>query len=174
MTIRHRHESRLGIDLGRVIINGDGGRGDTSFFAGTEEDATRTPAVPGALATIAALTAMFERRVWLVSKCGPKVQSRTRRWLRHHDFWRVTGVYETNLRFCLERKDKALHCKQNRISHFIDDRVDVHEHLAGVVERRYLFGPQRAGTRVPAGVIPVLTWADVAREFGLVAEAPAA
>lgn len=157
-----------------MIINGDGGGGDTSFFAGTDEDAVRTPEMPGAFVTIAALTRAFARRVWLVSKCGPKVQSRTRRWLRAHDFWGRTGVYETNLRFCLERRDKALHCKQNRITHFIDDRVDVLGHLAGVVEHRYLFGPQRAGTRVPAGVVPVLTWADVAREFGLVPEVAAA
>ncbi len=174
MTIANTNQPRLGIDIGRVIINGDGGGGDTSFLAGTDEDALATPAMPGAFATIAALTAMFERRVWLVSKCGPKIQARTRRWLRHHDFWRRTGIFETNLRFCLERREKARHCKQNRITHFIDDRTDVHEHLAGVVEHRYLFGPQSAGTRVPPGLVLVRTWADVARELGLLVAAPAA
>lgn len=166
-------EARLGIDIGRVIIDGDGKRGDTSFFAGADADAMRTPEVPGALDTIARLSDLFERRVWIVSKCGPKVQSRSRQWLRHHDFWRRTGVPETNLRFCLERRDKAVHCRQNRLSHFIDDRSDVLGFLEGLVPHRYLFGPQRQGTVIPAAYTPVLDWRAVARAFGL-ADPPAA
>lgn len=166
-TTGNKAELRLGIDIGRVIIGGDAGRGDTSFFSGSDDDAMGTPEVPGALETIARLCELFGRRVWLVSKCGPKVQARTRQWLRHRDFWGLTGVPQTNLRFCLERRDKAIHCRQNRLTHFIDDRTDVLGHLAGVVEHHYLFGPQRPGTVVPSAVVPVGDWRAVGRVFGL-------
>lgn len=163
---KHNTQARLGIDIGRVIIGGEG-RGDTSFFAGDLEDSLRTPEVPGAIETITRLVQAFAGQVWLVSKCGPKVQQRTRHWLRDRQFWRRTGVLETNLRFCLERRDKALHCRQCKISHFIDDRTDVLRHLEGVVPHRYLFGPQKPGTGVPAGAVAVASWAEVARAFGL-------
>lgn len=156
-----------------MIIGGGTERGDTSFFAGSDTDSLRTPEVAGAIDTIARLTQLFDRRVWLISKCGPKVQSRTRQWLRHHDFWERTRVPQTNLRFCLERRDKALHCRQNRISHFIDDRTDVLGFLEGVVPHRYLFGPQRPGTLVAPALTPVLDWRSVARAFGL-ADLPSA
>ena len=76
-------EPRLGIDIGRVIIDGsahpDGG--DTAFFAGDEATMLATPEMPGAIEAIAALADAFGYRVWLVSKCGPRVQERSRRWL---------------------------------------------------------------------------------------------
>jgi hypothetical protein len=166
------NEKRLGIDIGRVIIGGSG-RGDTAIFDGSDEDSLATPEVPGAIATIAALTRLFAGQVWLVSKCGPKVQGRSRKWLRHRDFWRLTGIPETNLRFCLERRDKAIHCRQNRLTHFIDDRLDVLAHLRGVVPHRYLFGPQRADAVVPADVVRVAGWDAVARAFELAQAATA-
>lgn len=167
MTTRlHIQEKRLGIDIGRVIIGGSG-RGDTAIFDGSDEDSLATPEVPGAIATIAALTRLFAGKVWLVSKCGPKVQGRTRKWLRHHDFWRLTGIPEINLRFCLERRDKAIHCRQNRLTHFIDDRLDVLGHLHGLVPHRYLFGPQRPDTIVPVDVVRVADWQAVGRAFEL-------
>lgn len=167
----HIQDRRLGIDIGRVIIGGSG-RGDTAIFDGSDEDSLATPEVPGAIATIAALTRLFSGKVWLVSKCGPKVQGRTRRWLRHRDFWRQTGVPETNLRFCLERRDKAIHCRQNRLTHFIDDRLDVLAHLRGLVPNLYLFGPQRPGTAVPGHVVHVADWRAVARAFELAQAQP--
>jgi hypothetical protein len=87
-------EPRLGIDIGRVIIDGsahpDGG--DTAFFAGDEATMLATPEMPGALAAIARLVTRFDGRVWLVSKCGPRVEARTRRWLAGHDIAGRTGL----------------------------------------------------------------------------------
>jgi hypothetical protein len=40
----------------------------------------------------------------------------------------------------------------------IDDRIDVHRAIRGLVPYRYLFGPQRESA--PDWVTPVLTWAD--------------
>jgi len=154
-------ESRLGIDIGRVIIDGsshpDGD--DTAFFKGGVENALRTPAMPGALDAIAELTRSFDGRVWLVSKCGERVADRSRAWLAHHRFFERTGIDPEHLRFCRQRPEKAIHCAELAITHFVDDRSDVLDALDGVVPHRYLFGPQKAGTARRPGVVPVLTWA---------------
>lgn len=151
---------RLGIDIGRVIINGSSGGGDTSFFQGDTAAMLRTPAVPGAFDAITRLTSAFDHQVWLVSKCGPRIQQRSLEWLTHHRFFEQTGIPAGNVRFCLQRRDKAIHCRELAITHFVDDKPDVHEALAGLVPHRYLFGPQRS-PRVPPGVTPTPTWQEV-------------
>jgi hypothetical protein len=45
--------------------------------------------------------------------------------------------------FCLERALKAGHCASLGITHIIDDRSHVLEHVDGVVAHRFLFGPQQ-------------------------------
>lgn len=129
---------RLGIDIGRVIIDGSSGRGDTSFFSGDTAAMLRTPAVPGAFAAIARLVPLFGD-AWLVSKCGPRIRQRSLEWLRHHRFFEQTGIAEGNVRFCLRRPEKALHCAELGITHFVDDKADVIAAITPVVPHRYLF-----------------------------------
>lgn len=150
---------RLGLDIGRVIITPEGRGGDTSFLGGSIEDAMRTPPNTGMFEAVGDLCERFGGRVWLVSKCGPRVQEKTRRWLRHHRFFHRTGIPAANLRFCLQRPQKAIHCRELGLTHFVDDRLDVLDHLAGIVDYRYLFGPQRPAQPTPDGLIPCLTWA---------------
>jgi hypothetical protein len=156
---------RLGIDIGRVIIRPDDllGPEDTPFLGSSYEAAMRTPPNDDAFDVIARLADRFDGRVWLVSKCGESVQRKSRGWLDRHGFWEVTGVPREHLRFCLTRAGKRPHCEELSITHFIDDRPDVHRHLAGVVEHRLLFGPQRPSNVAPPGTIPVTDWAAVAR-----------
>ncbi|MFG6414328.1 hypothetical protein ACG02S_10495 [Roseateles sp. DC23W] len=150
---------KLGIDIGRVLIAPDApnGRADTSFIGGTLADALATPPYLGMFDVVPSLVQRFEGRVWLVSKAGPRVQEKTRHWLRHHRFFERTGIPSVNLRFCLERAQKAGHCASLGITHFIDDRPDVLDHLEGVVTHRFLFGPQRkpVGSR---GAEAVIDW----------------
>lgn len=144
---------RLGVDIGRVIIGGD-----TEFFSGDTARMLATPAVPGAFDTLARLAPLFEQ-VWLVSKCGERVQRSSRQWLDHHDFAARTGIPRDHLRFCRTRPDKAVHCAELGITHFIDDKLDVHRALRGLVDHRYLFGPQPGPP--PAWVSPTPTWTAV-------------
>ena len=130
--------NRLGIDIGRVIIDGSSGSGDTSFFSGDTAAMLRTPAVPGAFAAIERLVPLFGD-AWLVSKCGPRVQQRSLEWLRHHRFLELTGIAEGNVRFCLQRPEKAIHCADLGITHFVDDKPDVIAAITPVVPHRYLF-----------------------------------
>ena len=156
-------EPRLGIDIGRVIIDGsshpDGG--DTAFFSGDEATMLATPEIPHAVGTIAKLVDRFDGRVWLVSKCGPKVQGRTLRWLDGHDFYGRTGLDPEHVRFCRQRPEKRIHCEQLRLTHFVDDRPDVHEAIRGTVEHHYLFGPQPRG--VPDYAEHTPTWTQAGR-----------
>ncbi|WP_405061573.1 hypothetical protein OG474_07965 [Kribbella sp. NBC_01505] len=130
--------NRWGIDIGRVIINGTTGPGDTSFFAGDTAAMLRTPAVPEAFETIARLVPRFTD-TWLVSKCGPRIQARSLAWLHHHDFFSRTGIPTDHVRFCLRRPEKALHCSDLGLTHFVDDKPDVIAAITPVVPHRYLF-----------------------------------
>jgi hypothetical protein len=156
-------EPRLGIDIGRVIIDGPAHAqgGDTAFFTGDEATMLATPEVPGAVAAVARLVTRFDGRVWLVSKCGPRIQARTRRWLDAHDFYRRTGLPPDHLRFCRTRADKRLHCEQLELTHFIDDHPEVHAAIRGAVDHQYFFGPQRRP--VPDYGLHVSTWAHTER-----------
>lgn len=144
----------LGVDIGRVIIDGDGP--DTSFVGGTENDAMRAPAVDGAFEVLTRLRSQLDGRVWLVSKCGPKVQQRSCAWLDRNRFFQTTGIPYGQLRFCRERKDKAPICRALGVTLFVDDRFDVLEAMRDVVPFRLQFGV----TSAPGGVIPVPTWSE--------------
>jgi len=147
----------LGIDIGRVIIAGDAtDREDTSFFGKAVEYVLTTPPCDGVFEVLPDLVRQFEGRVWLVSKARPRVQRKTRAWLAYRKFFERTGIASDHLRFCLERNEKADHCRELCITHFIDDREDVLQHLEGIVAHRYLFGPQP--TQTPPGIVHVDSW----------------
>ncbi|GIH14121.1 hypothetical protein [Rugosimonospora africana] len=153
-------ESRLGVDIGRVIIDGSRATGgDTAFFTGDDATMLSTPEMPGAVETIARLVTRFDGRVWLVSKCGPRIQDRTRRWLVAHDFHRRTGLPPDRVWFCRARAEKRAICEQLGLTHFVDDHPEVHAAIRGVVEHQYLFGPQSRA--VPGYALHALTWVVV-------------
>jgi hypothetical protein len=153
---------KLGIDVGRVLISpGDESKPDTSFIGGSLDDALNTPPYEDMFDVVPALVSRFGGRVWIVSKCGQRIQERTMQWFDRHRFFDRTGIDRRNVRFCLTRPEKALHCREIGITHFIDDRTDVLEAMIGVVPNLYLFGPQQA----PAapGMQHLASWKDVAR-----------
>jgi hypothetical protein len=156
-------QQRLGVDIGRVIIDGSAhpGGGDTAFFQGDEATMLATLEMAGAVDAVAALAARLTGGVWLVSKCGPRVEARTRRWLAGHDFFGRTGIDPDHLRFCRAREDKRIHCLELGLTHFVDDRIEVHEAIRDVVGHRYLFGPQRGPA--PGFVTPVPDWPTARR-----------
>lgn len=151
--------ARIGIDIGRVIIGGEGA--DTSFLDGDEAAAMATPAVAGAFASIGELWRRCDGRVWLVSKAGDRVQARTRRWLDARGFYVATGMTRDRLRFCRQRHEKADHARQLALTHFIDDRFDVLQYLEGIVAQRILFGPQKRRHPQSPTLIHARDWRDV-------------
>ncbi len=153
-------ELELGVDIGRVIIAGDGP--DTSFVSGSDEDALRTPEIAGATEALARLHRAVGGRLWLVSKCGARVQERTRRWLGHRRFFETTGIDASNLFFCRTRPEKAPICARLGITCFVDDRSDVLESMDGIVPHRLWFGASGAHR---SGVIPVAGWQEAEAEI---------
>ncbi len=158
-----QREPRLGIDIGRVIIDGAAhpAGGDTAFFSGNEATMLATPEMPDAVEVIARLVPLFDGRVWLVSKCGPRTQARTLRWLDGHDFYRRSGITPDQVRFCRARADKRTHCLELALTHFVDDHPEVHAAIRGAVTHQYFFGPQRRP--VSRYGHPAPTWIDVER-----------
>lgn len=152
---------RLGVDIGRVIISASCNDGDdTSFLRADVQGALQTPPHEGVFEILPRLVRHFEGQVWLVSKAREPMQQKTNQWLAHHQFFVRTGIPPEHLRYCLERHEKADHCRELGISHFIDDRLDVLGFLEGVVRRRYLFGPQKPGLVPPRGVTWLRSWRD--------------
>ncbi len=155
----------LGIDIGGVIIdriaNDDT---DTSFFT---DNYLRTTPVLGAFEAIARLISeRFGRRnVHLISKAGEKVQAKTLHWFEHHRFFEQTGVLPENVHFCLTREEKAPLCKDLGVTHFVDDKLEVHSYLFDFVMFRYLFMPserevERYRQFLP-GVIHIENWNEL-------------
>jgi hypothetical protein len=120
----------LGVDIGGVIIDRVNDALDTSFFG---ENYLRTTAVEGAVDALRLLNAgRFAGRVFLVSKCGPRVQAKTLAWLEYHGFHEHTGIPQEHVRFCRRRREKAGICRELGITHFVDDRLEVLGYLEGV------------------------------------------
>jgi len=135
----------LGIDIGRVIMcpTADDGAPDTSFLALPEDEALEVPASPCLWDVLPAVVDAFERRVWLVSKAGARIEGLSRTWLAHHRFFERVGMAPDAVRFCRKRPEKRLHALELGLTHFVDDRLDVLDALRGAVPRLYLFGAQR-------------------------------
>jgi hypothetical protein len=150
-----------------VIISAEShpGGGDTAFFQGDEATMLATPEMPHAIESIAILVQTFEGRVWLISKAGPRTQARTLRWLGAREFYGRTGLQPANVRFCLERAEKRSHCIALALTHFVDDRPEVHAFIHGTVDHQYLFGPQSGPA--PPFTIPVPNWPEARRRIEL-------
>ena len=180
----HRQRARtpvLGIDIGRVIIGAADptGHADTSFLSSSDEDALTTPPCEGAFETIAELCDAFHGNVWLVSKCGPRIQSLTRRWLERQRFHELTGVAERRVLFCARRPEKRDHCARIEATHFVDDRLDVLRHLEGLVPHLYWFGHQTTESERPPWAERTPAWSDARKAIlsdlpGFLRETPAA
>lgn len=158
--------SRLGLDFGKVIMGAvKDGRADTSFLGTTFTEAMKSRPEDGAIDSINQLVSEFAGHVWIVSKCGPSVENKTRGWLKHRSFYEATGFDRANLRFCRERSDKAKICRQLRISHFVDDRLDVLEPMVGIVPNLFLFGEQTSGANLPEWATPAPNWSGLMDEI---------
>lgn len=127
----------LGVDIGGVVIDRANDNTDTSFFSGNY---LRTTAVPGVFDALHQLVSQrFGGQVYLVSKCGRRVQEKTLHWLEYHNFYLRTGIAPEHVKFCVERHQKAGICEELGITHFVDDRLEVLGYLTYVVSKLYLF-----------------------------------
>jgi hypothetical protein len=154
-------KARIGIDIGRVVLcpTDDMKGPDTSFLTSSTELAMKIPPAPGAERTIQTLVQRTGGQVWYVSKAGSRIQNLTKEWFRRNSFHEKTRVPPERLLFCIKRHEKRGIAKLLRLTHFIDDRLDVLEPMRGVVPRLYLFGVQQRPA--PDWVISVRNWHEL-------------
>ncbi|GIG92564.1 hypothetical protein [Plantactinospora endophytica] len=139
---------------------------DTALLA----DFRRTPPMPGVFEALAALVSeMFGEHVYLVSKCGERVERRTGLWLHHHDFYRRTGIRVENVHFCRTRQGKAPIAAALGLTHFVDDRLEVLSYLE-TVPHRYLFRPREHEVRSFRAHLPAVhrveSWPELMARIG--------
>jgi hypothetical protein len=116
---------RIGIDIGGVII---GGQGEDTFFSA---DFLDTPPISGAFDAIRSLVNEHgAENVYIISKCGPTVQTKSIIWLFEHDFFFLTGMRPENVFFVRKRPEKAPLAETLELDAFIDDRADVLAHMS--------------------------------------------
>jgi hypothetical protein len=127
----------LGVDIGGVICAGDTD-GQPSFFSGRWSEVEPVSGAFEAVTILNGSGSRFFENVHLVSKCGEKIEKKTREWLALRDFVATTGVPAERLHFCRDRQGKAEIAKSLGITHFIDDRLEVLSYLA-TVPHLYLF-----------------------------------
>lgn len=159
----------LGVDVGGVLVPHQIGRTDTSFFGGRPLE---TPAVDGAVDGLRQLVELFDGRVAIVSKAGPRIADLTTRWMWTNQVFGKTGLDPSAVHFVRTRPDKGPVCFSLGVTHFVDDRLDVLEALASVANR-YLFTGGRVGTasplKVPKRFVVAESWPElVARVRGSV------
>ena len=118
--------------------------------------------VEGAFEAVADLNkTLFADRVFLVSKAKSGTARKTIEWLAQHGFHAATGVPLERVRFCEERAEKAIIAKRLGLTAFVDDRIDVLQHLADV-PTRVLFAATEAfapAQEPPRGVRLAIGWA---------------
>lgn len=138
---------KIGVDIGRVLVDNDTDTGRSIFAA----DYLAPPEVAGAAAGVARLVAgLGAGGVHLVSKCGERVEARTREWLHARDFFGRTGLDPANLHFCRRRPDKRPIAEALGLTAFVDDRWTVLQHLLALDAGRarlWLFRPDDAERR---------------------------
>ncbi len=147
----------LGIDIGGVIIGGDGE--DTSFFS---DNFLLTPELEGASDVIARVKSQFDDVV-IISKCGRRVEEKSILWLQHHKFFEKTDIDSDRLFFCRKRPEKAGIAQRLGVTHYIDNQIDIIKSMDGIVPNLFLFAPNVRATVSQKGFHIVPSWAKFER-----------
>lgn len=159
-----KNDGALGIDIGNVIINHRLTDKDDKTLH--EERYSTIPAAEGAFDAIKKLNGdKFHGNIFLISKCTPWAQEKILAWLKDNNFYAQTGVDPDRVFFCRERHEKDKICKDNNITYFIDDRLEVLSHMIETVPHLYLYQPDQAEIdeyrQFLPKVIRVENWTDV-------------
>lgn len=160
---------KVGIDIGNVLTTKDTDN-PSAAFSNDPYQYLNAPQMEGAYDSVRELVEMFgTENVYLVSKCGKKMQEKSAKWLKYQRFYEITGVQEENVFFCFKRHEKTPICEQLGINVFIDDRYTVLEHMVGLEQMKalLLFKPNEKeyniflDDRKTNNIILVKNWSQV-------------
>jgi len=134
----------LGVDIGNVIINHR--LVDPNDKTLHEERYSTIPSVEGSFEALKKLNNYFNGQVYLISKCTEWAQEKILIWFKDNNFYTRTGISPENVYFVRERHEKDVLCRKLRITHFIDDRLEVLSHMIESTPKLYLFQPEKGET----------------------------
>lgn len=151
----------LGIDIGGVIIDAVREDGECGLDP---------PAIVGAFAAIARLhRERFSAGCWLVSQCKNEMEPIIMNWLERHGFFDATGIDRQRVVFCRESWEKAEICGEREVTHFIDDRIAVLNHMSTVVPNLYRFLSRASESEAMDGVVEgirtIRAWIELTDEL---------
>lgn len=158
------NKEALGVDIGNVII--DHRMMDKKNKDNWQERYLASPPVEGVFESLKILSEQkFKNNIFLVSKCREDAEVLINIWFNKHDFFNKTGIKPENVFFCKERSEKEKICRENNITHFIDDRLEVLGHMINVVPNLYLFQPDENEVEEFIHFLPkvnkVENWAEI-------------
>ena len=154
----------LGVDIGNVIINHrHTDKSDKTLY---EEKHSTIPSTEGVFEALKELNnKRFKGNIFLVSKCTEWAQEKILKWLEDNDFYARTGIKRENVFFCRERHEKEKICRNNNITHFIDNRLEVLGYLVGIVPNLFLYQPDQTEVdeykQFLPKVIKVESWTEI-------------
>ncbi len=150
---------KVGIDNGNVLCESD-----TDYIRKGDLSAARE--IPGGFDTLTRLVQVNGAdNIWIVSKCGQKVQDLSWQWFKQHKLFERTGLTPTRYNlppdyltmdpehlhwlltshrtvFCQDRIDKAFIAESLGLEAFVDDRLQILGSLPPYVKIRILFRPK--------------------------------
>lgn len=151
----------LGVDFGGVLC---------SRFTEDAAGYADYPPIDGAFEALKKLEGGFGKNIFIVSRASIDLRFHILKWLGAHHFCKATGISFDRVHFCERRKEKVEICQEREITHFIDDRTEVLEHLlkAGV-KHLYLFQGRPDEMEERTHVLPklrqVASWEEVLVEL---------
>jgi hypothetical protein len=156
--------SGLGTDFGNVITRL--GLKKISFY---DETYLKCKPFPSAFKILKKLHAKFDGKVFVISKCKKSHEKKILNWMKHHHFYKRTGIDKDHIYFCKKRSHKSLIGKRLQITHFIDDRLEVLSYMNGV--KRLLFRPNKLEVKNFKRFLPQVTvvksWNELSKLFEL-------
>lgn len=147
---------RIGMDIGGVI------RGKATERQSVEEYLVVNP-LSDATKVIKALVDKFgSKNIFIISRCPEYAEDVILLWLDKKIFTNI-GFKRSNVYFCRERADKARIAQRLKLSHFIDDRIDVLDAMKDIVVNRILFtgGSNHDNTVIDDSIIVLDNWNSI-------------
>lgn len=139
-----RRPRRIIIDVGGVITDDQNRYTDPERWL-DGSDYLNTPLNPGIIEAIGAVVADIfgPKDSFVVSKCSPGTQVRTREFFDHIDFYESTGIPPDNVYFSITRQEKAEFASALQATDAVDDRLENLGYLreVGPIQNLCLFMP---------------------------------
>ena len=156
----------LGVDLGNVIIDHVGFGTTSEFFR--NGDYNVIPPVPEVFDVLRELHGKrFGDNMFVVYNATDIADQKIISWLEAHDFFNRTGIPKLQMKRTRNGRNKWSVCELYKITHFVDDRLEVLSHLVGKVDNLYLFRPQAHEVEQFQEFLPhvtqVQTWREILR-----------